>query len=229
MGGFEPWTEYLGSALARHACGAYTYVTHDIVLDADGSLFAYHPDNIGRDDLHFASWPSGNEDWRSILVADPDDPDRPYVQSEGPAKGYFLSMTTLRSSMGSATDPATYVDSEAVPYLVFPIDFLKIDGVGGFGDLAMASNLLNGRTSWGVVADQGPPGHALGEISLRLGQNLGGVNVNPRNGDGIAPGPVQFLVFPDSRLDPPWPQSSEVLELTARRLLDKVGGWPGHT
>jgi len=225
MGGFEPWTDYLGTALARHESGAYTYITDDIALDADGSLFAYHPDNIGRDDLRFASWPNGNENWRSILVADPDDPNRPYVQSEGPAKGYFLSMTTLRSSLGTATNPGSYVDSEEVPYLVFPTDFLKIDGVGGFGDVAMVRHLLSGRTSWAVVADQGPIGHPLGEISLQLAESLGGVNVNPRDGDGIAPGPVQFVVFPNSRLDPPWPQAAETLELTAQRYFDKIGGW----
>jgi hypothetical protein len=225
MSEFQPWTEYQGVRLNRHASGAYTYITDDIALDADGSLFAYHPQNIGRDDLRFASWPSGDEDWSWILVADPLDPQRPYVQSAGAAKGYFLSMTTLRSSVGSALDPNTYVDSEAFPYLVFPSTFLEIDGVGGFGDVAMARNLSNGRISWAVVADQGPADHPLGEISLRLAENLGGVDVNPRNGDGIAPGQVQFMVFPNSRLDPPWPQTAEVLETTARRLFANVGGW----
>ena len=179
MVGFMPWTDYRGIMLARHASGAYAYITDDMVLDADGSLFAYHPENIGRDDLRFASWPSGDEDWRSILVADPADPARPYVQTEGPAKGYFLSMTTLRCPLGSATDPSSYVDSEAIPYLVFPANFLTTAGVGWFGDLAMARNLSNGLTSWAIVADQGPPTHDLGEVSLRLAENLGGVNVNP--------------------------------------------------
>lgn len=227
MSTFEPWTEYLGVELARHASGAYTYVTEDIVLDADGSLFAYHPDNTGRDDLRFASWPSGDEDWRSILVADPHDPNRPYVQSEGPAKGYFLSMTTLRSLFGSAIDPHTYVNSELFPYVVFPADFLEIEGVGRFGDVAMTRHLLTGRTSWAVVADQGPAGHPLGEISLRLAENLGGRNVNPRNGEGIAPGPVEFVVFPNSRLDPPWPQTADALDRSARQKLAHLGGWPG--
>jgi hypothetical protein len=64
--GFEPWTGYLGTQLARHDSGAYTYTTDHVALDADGSLFAYHPDNIGRDDLRFASWPTGDEDWRRM-------------------------------------------------------------------------------------------------------------------------------------------------------------------
>jgi hypothetical protein len=226
--GFEPWSEYHGLALVRHGSGAYSYTTDHVALDADGSLFAYHPDNIGRDDLRFASWPSGDEDWRWILVADPADPERPYVQARGPATGYFLSMTTLRSA-GSPTKPASYVDSEAIPYLVFPADFLKIDGVGGIGDLAMTRNLSNGRTSWAIVADQGPATHPLGEISIRLAENLGGTNVNPRNGDGIAPGLIQFVIFPHSRLEPPWPQTADALKAEADRLFAGVGGWPVST
>lgn len=227
MNGFEPWRDYRGVMLSRHRSGAYTYTTDHIALDADGSPFAYHPENIGRDDLRFASWPSGDEDWRWILVADPEDPTRPYVQREGPARGYFLSMTSLRSSCMSPTDPRAYVDSEAFPYIVFPQDFLEIEGVGGFGDLAMVRNRSNGRASWAIVADQGPTGHPLGEISLRLAENLGGVNVNPRNGDGIAPGDIQYIVFPSSRLDPPWPQTADALELASLRLFASIGGWEG--
>lgn len=224
--GFAPWTDYRGVALMRHTSGAYTYSTDHVTLDADGSLFAYHPDNTGRDDLGFASWPSGDEDWRWILVADPHEPERPYVQTDGPAKGYFLSMTTLRDPAGRPTDPASYVDSEAIPYIVFPANFLTIEGVGGFGDLAVARNLATGRGSWAIVADQGPAKHPLGEISLCLAENVGGVNVDPRNGDGIAPGAMQYVIFPNSRLEPAWPQPPAALEAAALGLLAQVGGWP---
>jgi hypothetical protein len=222
---FETWTDYRGAALRRHSSGAYRYVTDHLALDADGSLFAYHPDNLGRDDLGFASWPSGDEDWRWILVADPADPSRPWVQADGPAKGYFLSMTTLRDAAGEASDPASYVDSEAVPYIVFPANFLKIEGVGGFGDVAMARNLATGDQSWAVVADQGPAPHPLGEVSLKLAEGLGGRDLNPRNGDGIAPGPYEYMIFPGSRLDPPWPQSAVALRAAAEALFEEVGGW----
>ena len=226
MTDFAPWLTYRGTTLARHNSGAYTYTTDHVALDADGSPFAYHADNLGRDDLRFASWPGGEEDWRNILVADPAHPERPFVQGDGPAKGYFLSMTALQSTGGSPTDASTYVDSEAIPYLVFPGDFLRIEGVGGFGDLAMARNIATGRESWAIVADQAPASHPLGEISIRLAENLGGVDVNPRNGDGIAPGPVQYVIFPDSRLTPPWPQTAEALGAAAYRLLAGLGGWP---
>lgn len=224
---FDPWTAYNNVPLLRDAgSGAYTYTTDQMALDADGSLFAYHPDNTGRDDLGFASWPSGNEDWRWILVADPTDPTRPWVQPDGPAKGYFLSMTTLCDPHGAPTDPATYVDAEAVPYLVFPANFLKIEGVGGFGDLAMARNLDSGEQSWAIVADQGPAPHPLGEVSIAMCEALGGIDPNPRNGEGIPPGPYQYMIFPGSRLSPSWPQSSGWLEARAHALFDKVGGWP---
>jgi hypothetical protein len=226
VSGFVPWHVYRGVELVRHPSGAYSYTTDHVAIDADGSPFAYHPDNIGLDDLRFASWPAGEEDWRWILVADPSDPTRPYVQRSGPAAGYFQSMTSLRSQHGSPTDPGSYVDSETVPYLVFPGEFLRLEGVGGFGDFAMARNLANGRESWAIVADQAPADHPLGELSIRLAENLGGVNVNPRNGDGLAPGPIQYMVFPCSRLDPPWPQSSNVLATRANELLNAIGGWP---
>jgi hypothetical protein len=138
-------------------------------------------------------------------------------------------MTSLRSQHGSPTDPGSYVNSETVPYLVFPGEFLSLEGVGGFGDLAMARNLANGRGSWAIVADQAPADHPLGELSIRLAENLGGVNVSPRNGDGLAPGAIQYVVFPHSRLDPPWPQGSETLAARATELFGAIGGWPGGT
>lgn len=224
---FAPWTDYVAVPLLRDTgSGAYIYTTDHMALDADGSLFAYHPDNKGRDDLGFASWPSGDEDWRWILVADPADPSRPWVQRHGPAAGYFLSMTTLRNPLGDVTDPASYVDSEAIPYLVFPANFLQIEGVGGFGDVAMARSLATGKQTWAVIADQGPAPHPLGEVSLALCEALGGVHPNPRDGEGIPPGPYQYMVFPNSRLDPPWPQSAAALEAKARTLFAQAGGWP---
>jgi hypothetical protein len=90
----------------------------------------------------------------------------------------------------------------------------------------MARNLANGRESWAIVADQAPASHPLGEMSLRLAECLGGVDVNPRNGEGIAPGSIQYLIFPRSRLDPPWPQSLETLAKRANELFDSNGGWP---
>ena len=96
---FDPWTAYNNVPLLRDAgSGAYTYTTDQMALDADGSLFAYHPDNTGRDDLGFASWPSGNEDWRWILVADPAAPTRPWIQPQA-GGGYEMNYSVRRKSL----------------------------------------------------------------------------------------------------------------------------------
>ncbi|MCA1653959.1 MAG: hypothetical protein LC656_07190, partial [Sphingomonadales bacterium] len=93
-------------------------------------------------------------------------------------------------------------------------------------DLAMARNVASGDESWAVVADQGPAPHPLGEVSLALAEALGGKDPDPRNGTGIPAGPYQYMVFPGSRLDPPWPQAADALRRRAEALFAGVGGWP---
>jgi hypothetical protein len=107
---------------------------------------------------------------------------------------------------------------------VFPITFYEISGTGGPGDLGIAVNRLNGRTAAFIVADIGPAGAPLGEVSIALAEALGGVNVNPRNGDGIPAGEFFYLVFPYSAGDPPWPLAPAELERDAAALLAGLGG-----
>jgi hypothetical protein len=96
---------------------AYFYVTDRMAIDADGAPNAYHPEDRGIDALANAGFPHAG--WKSILVADPLDPGRPFVQPAGPFAG-FVSKTTLQDPTCAETDPARYVDSTRVPYLVFP-------------------------------------------------------------------------------------------------------------
>lgn len=44
-------------------------------------------------------------------------------------------------------------ESEPFPYLALPANFLKLEGVGGFRDLAVARNLAVRRMSWAIIAD----------------------------------------------------------------------------
>lgn len=218
---FTHWTSYEGDDLYRHSSGAYSYITSHMALDADGSPRAYHPDgHSGLDALANAGYP--NKGWRSVLAVDPADPSRPYVQPSG----FFVSKTSLRDKTSAETDPATYVDAETIPYLVFPGNFYAMTGTGAYGDLAMARNLRTGAETYAVVADGGPSKAPLGEVSLALATALGGNNPNPRNGAGMPQGPFQYLVFPRSRPDPAWPQTAADMERTARSLLAGVGGWP---
>ncbi len=91
----DDWMTYEGVVISRYAGGAYAYRTGRVSLDADGSPRAYHPDDTGIDANANAGYP--HRGWRSVLAVDPADPDRPYVQPDGPFAGYFVSKTSLRS------------------------------------------------------------------------------------------------------------------------------------
>src|SRR5215472_16901373 len=87
----EPWTSYNGVPLV-HLSGtrSYAYRIDSMAIDADGVPNAYHPQDRGLDSLANAGYPNG--DWPSVLVTDPDDSSRPYVQPSGEFAGYFLAM-----------------------------------------------------------------------------------------------------------------------------------------
>lgn len=218
------WMTYEGVELFRPAgAGPYTYVTGRMEIDADGAPNAYHPANTGLDALANAGFPGGG--WRSVLVADPNDAARPFVQPSGPHAGFFVSMTALHDSVSPATDPRKYVDATAIPYLVFPGAFHQITGTGTTGDFAMAKNLSNGRTTAAIVADIGPSNAALGEVSIRLAAELGGHNPNPRTGAGKPPGPFRYVVFPRSHQAPRWPLTFAQIQAQGDSLLAAAGGW----
>ena len=222
---FGKWFSYEGVELFQHPTGPYSYVTRHMALDADGSPRAYHPDGkSGLDALANAGYP--NKGWKSVLAVDPAHPDKPYVQPSGPNAGFFVSKTSLHDLHAAATDASAYVNSEKVPYLVFPGNFYAVRGTGGYGDLAMARNLDNGCETFAIVADGGPSKAPLGEVSLKLASALGGQNPNPRNGAGIPKGRFQYLIFPKSRFNPAWPRGTGEMDAAARALLAAVGGWP---
>jgi hypothetical protein len=224
--GLERWLTYEGVDVFRVGRSAYTYKTSHVALDADGSPRAYNPGDTGLDANANAGYP--NKGWRSVLVADPHDPGRPYVQQSGPTRGYFVSKTSLHdpSPHVQATDPVKYVDSESFPYIVFPGGFYAIKGTGGWGDVVMARALATGAESAAIIADGGPTKAPLGEMSLRLAASLGGHNPNPRTGAGAPRGAFQYVVFPGSRRDPPWPRSLEDIQQQASALLQTIQGWP---
>jgi len=202
---------------------AYFYAITRMAIDADGAPNAYHPQNKGIDALANAGFPNGN--WKAILVANPANPNEPFVQTEGEFAGYFISQTTLQDRSLPVTDIRRYVDSRQVPYIVFPGGFFALKGTGNFGDSGVAMNLDNGKESPFIVADAGPRDASLGEVSIRLAENLGGMNVNPRTGAGMPRGRFVYVVFPRTKSDPAWPVSGEQLQKRAQELLISIGGW----
>ncbi|MBL8552983.1 MAG: hypothetical protein JNL41_01805 [Phenylobacterium sp.] len=220
--------DYRGVALKRFSgSAAYAYSTSRIAIDADGAPNAYHPQDRGIDALANAGYPNGG--WRSIIVPDPANPSRGYVQPSGPFAGYFVSMTTVQDTGKARTDPARYVDSTKVPYIVFPGAFYRMKGTGHRGVLGMARNLATGQTSPMIFADGGATNHELGEVSIKLAENLGGANVNPRTGRGAPRGPFAYVIFPGSETSPPWPRSDADLRDRAEAELARIGGWEAVT
>lgn len=222
--GCDSWTSYRGIALHRFpGSKTYAYRTSRIAIDADGAPNAYQPQDRGIDALANAGFP--NRGWKSVLVTDPDDDSRPFVQKSGEFAGFFVSMTSLRDHGLPGTDPAGYVDARLVPYIVFPGRFYRMAGTGRLGVLGMARNLSTGQTSAMIFADMGGKEDDLGEVSIKLAENLGGHDVNPRTGAGAPRGPFAYVIFPGSEASPPWPVSADKMRERTEAELTKIGGW----
>ena len=221
---FVPWTSYEGTRLlSGRISPAYIFSSEHIAVDADGAPNAYHPDDVGLDFLANAGYPDSSW-WQSVLVPDPENPGRAYTQKSGEFSGYFVTRTSLEDKSRAATDPGRYVDARNVPYLVFPGAFYRMSGTGLLGDLGFAISLANGARSPFVVADIGPSRAQLGEMSIALAENLGGENINPRNGAGVPHGEILYVVFPYSSRDHRWPLSIEEIERHATSLMREAGG-----
>ena len=239
---FTPWLDFPKSSfkdtkLRRDAdSGAYCYATEHSRIDADGAPNAYHPNDLGRktppylglDNPANAGWSLSSHAswWPDVLVADPEHPSRPFVQRNGPFADYFVSQTALRVKGGVRTEPKTYADSRTIPYVVLPgSTFPKLRGTGAPGDVGMVWNLANGKSTPFVIGDAGGGNDAkLGEGSIALFAALGGVNLNARNGAGVALGVMRYVVFPRSRKALGWPATPNAIADLAGRLLEGVGG-----
>lgn len=228
----------MGIKIYRHDTkAAYYYITNHAAVDADGAPNAYHPDDVGKNcrfDPHLgldcpanAGFP-GTSWWNQVLVPDPDDLTRPFVQKHGDFKGFFVTMTWLTDPTKANTDIQKYVDSRNVQYLVFPgTRYGRLPGTGYKGDVGFAHHLENGKSTSFIVADQGGGINAkLGEASIAFFEALGGRNVNPRTGAGIARGPTRFVMFPGSRsdVDTDWPRTNDNVSRQVDALIQDLGG-----
>jgi hypothetical protein len=165
--------------------------------------------------------------WPKVLVQDPDDKSKAYVQRKGKYKGYFIAMTALKASKGDRFDLLTYVDSREFPYVVIPTGFEKLPNVAGQGDVGFATHLDSGKTTAFIVGDHGGGGKAkLGEGSIALFTALGGRNPNPRNGKGVPDGRIQYILFPGSRRKGAarWPRTNKDIR---DQVVDLIAKTPG--
>jgi Fungal chitosanase of glycosyl hydrolase group 75 len=180
-------------------------------IDADGSPHAYHPNDIGLDNLHNAGDP---DDWYGIAVgAD----NIPYVQSlQDPAPGYYVSPTSLCDPSKSESDPARYVNSEVVSYIALPAKL--VGNNTKLGDFCMVINTVNQSMAGAIVADCGGNSH-IGEGSIALAQKLG-IDDSPKQG-GCSDG-IIYVVFPRSSKG--FSVTSDSIESISRHLFQQWGG-----
>jgi Fungal chitosanase of glycosyl hydrolase group 75 len=180
-----------------------------MTIDADGAPNAYHPDNIGLDDLSNAGTP---DHWDGIMT---DREGNPIIQGpDDPFPGYYVSCTSLSDRMKSVSDPTRYVDASKIPYVVLPRQVAD-QGGARLGDFAVVVNLANGKSSYAIFADIG----TLGEGSVALADNLGIWSDARRGGRG---GGVLYLVFPGSGNRQP--RAIEEIQSETEKLLQDWGG-----
>lgn len=234
---FDEAEIFRGTRILRQRDGlAYAYETTHAAADADGAPNAYHPDDLNKDcrlDPHVGLDCLGNAGyphtgwWQDVLVPDPDDGTKAYVQKTGPGKGFFVAMTALRAAQGDEYNPSTYVDSTTVPYVVIPSSFGALPNVAKQGDVGFATHLASGRTTAFIVGDAGGGSNAkLGEGSIALYEALGFPNVNPRTGQGLPTDAIQYILFPNSRKPGAgrWPRSNQEIRDQVSQLLQDTPG-----
>lgn len=114
---------------------------------------------------------------------------KPIVQ----AGGIIASRTAWKDPGKSHDDPAAYVDSETVPYVVVsPLIRQRARGVV-LGCRAVAKNIRTGEAVECIVADIGPRNKA-GEVSIEAARRLG-LNPSPRVG-GTDARIILYKLFP---------------------------------
>lgn len=146
-----------------------------LMIDADGSPFAYHPvSDSGRDALANAGR-KGN--WWGIVT---DASGKPIVQSKSdPAPGYYVSTTSLQNNSIGVNSPYRYINSDSVPFFVLPANKTILNSVH-LGDIALVENTRIGKGFYAIFADVGPK-DKIGEGSIYLANQLG-IASNPRTG-----------------------------------------------
>jgi hypothetical protein len=178
-----------------------------MTIDADGAPNAYHPDNLGLDDLANAGTPGR---WEG-LAKDADG--APFIQGpDDPFPGYYVSETALADRSKPANDPTRYVDASRIPFLVLPGGMARQLGARP-GDFAIVFNQRNDKTSYAIFGDVGPYDR-IGEGSVALAENLG-IRSDARNGG--TRGGVVYLVFPGSGNGRP--RTIEEINTEGQRLL----------
>ena len=166
------------------------HFTADADIDADGANgqnggpAAYKEDDTGTEYLANGGMAIRDgqvvcaHNWaRDIVILDTDNQPRIFPG------GIIASMTWYRYPGKSSDDPAAYVDSETVPYVVVPP--LIIQKTRGIVRGSRARVTYRGNSVDCVVADRGPRSK-IGELSIAAARAVG-IPSSPKNGGTTRP------------------------------------------
>ncbi len=169
----------------REDNGGRVYFKADADIDADGANgqnggpAAYRKDNSGSE--HLANGGMAIRDGK-VVCAKPWARDIVILGLDNEPKvfpgGIIASKTWYRHPGKAANDPAAYVDSETVPYIVVPP--IIIQNTAGIVRGCKARVSFGGRTVDCVVADKGPR-NKIGELSIAAARAIG-IPESPRHG-----------------------------------------------
>ncbi len=151
----------------------------DMSVDVDGAHHSYRLDNKrppALDDIHAsAGYPNGS--WQNVLVPDPHNSSKPYVDSEG----FCVSMTSYWREGFEKIDRRRWVDAETVPYMVLPGSIRQLcKGVVLGCRARVTQQTTGGMIVDGVYADSS--GSNIGEVSVKSAHRFGS-QWNANNGD----------------------------------------------
>lgn len=182
----------------REAVDRRVFFTADADIDADGANgqhgapAAYRADDRGTEALANGGMARRGgrvicaQSWaRDIVILGPDRQPRIFPG------GIIASKTWYRHPNRAEDDPAAYVDSETVPYIVIPPLIVKTTAGIVRGCKARATR--GDRSVECVVADLGPR-HKIGELSIAAARALG-VPASPRTG-GLNRAEILYELWP---------------------------------
>jgi len=141
----------------------------DLSVDVDGARESYRLDNRqppALDDIHdSAGYPNGS--WQNVLVPNPNNPSKPYVDEDG----FCVSMTSYQREGFSKTDRRRYVDPMTIPYSVMPGIIRRICRGVVLGCACRITDSRNGNYIDTVLADFS--GGNAGECSQAAARKFG--------------------------------------------------------
>jgi hypothetical protein len=165
---------------------SYTTEPSPMAIDADGANGAtsapvYAPKGYKPEPLDFLANAGGPGDWYGICTDNGKPTGKPVIQKkEHPMPGAFVSATSYERPGFSRGDPARYIDSNSVIYIVLPSHWrAEAKGIV-LGCKAQVTDKKTGKKCNAAVIDFGPKSK-IGEASIACAKFFG-INSSPKNG-----------------------------------------------